>query len=85
MCELRIVIGGWQQARAVAATIGSAHRLEISRHHRSRDVTPNCFLAAAQIPFRLVFACMRQDALIAVQPTGRDGRQARRYSSAPTT
>ena len=47
------------------APIGeSAHRLEISRRHRPRDVELDGFLAADQMPLRLVVTPVQKDALM---------------------
>src|ERR1700688_2774101 len=68
--DLSIAIGRWQQADAVAPIGKSAHRLEISRRHRPRDVELDGFLAADQMPFRLVVTSVQDHALMLAQVLG---------------
>ena len=62
--DLSIAIGRWQQADAVAPIGESAHCLEISRCHRSRDAELDGFLAADQMPFSLVVTLVQEDTLM---------------------
>src|ERR1700686_5295328 len=68
--DLSIAMGRWQQADAVATIGESAHRLEISRRHRPRDVELDGFLAADQMPFHLVVTPLQDDALMLAQVLG---------------
>src|ERR1700727_3760039 len=62
--DLRVAIGRRQQADAVAPIGESAHRVKISRRCRPRDVKLDGFLAADQMPFRLVVTRVQEDALM---------------------
>ena len=62
--DLRVAIGRWQQANAVTPISERAHRVKISRGGRPRDVELDGFLAADQMPFRLVVTGVQEDALM---------------------
>src|SRR5580704_11424018 len=62
--NLSVTIGRWQQANAVAPVGEGAHCVEISGRHRPRNVELDGFLAADQMPFRLVVTRVQEDALM---------------------
>jgi hypothetical protein len=62
--DLSVAISRWQQADAVAPIGESAHRVEISRRCRPRDVKLDGFLPVDQVPFRLVVSRLQEDALM---------------------
>jgi hypothetical protein len=70
LCDLGVTVGRREQADAVAAIGESAHRMEISRRHRPGDVELDGFLAADQMPFRLIVTRLQEDALVVAQVLG---------------
>src|SRR5580658_1897079 len=68
--DLSVAIGRWQQADAVTPIGKSADRLEISGRHLPRDMELDGFLAADEMPLRLIVTRLKEDALVIAQVLG---------------